>query len=115
VACGPLLSGCADVQNSPYAILFEVLPVGLLGFLGNIVILAAWIVWRFGSANIQKMAILALWGMCLFGVLFSAYLTFLEPFVIGTTCMWCIASAVIMILLLLASTPAAQQALTIAE
>jgi uncharacterized membrane protein len=115
VACGPLLSGCTDVQNSPYAILFGVLPVGLLGFLGNIAILAAWIVWRFGSANIQKMAVLALWGMCLFGVLFSAYLTYLEPFVIGATCMWCIASAVIMILLLLASTPAAQQALTIAE
>ncbi len=115
VACGPLLTGCTDVQNSKYAILFGVLPVGEFGFMGNIAVLAAWVVWQFGSVNIQKMAALALWGMCIFGVLFSTYLTFLEPFVIGATCMWCIASAVIMILLLMASTPAAQQALTIAE
>jgi uncharacterized membrane protein len=115
VACGPLLPGCSDVQNSPYAKLFGVLPVGEFGFMGNIAVLAAWIAWQFGSMNIKKMATLALWGMCVFGVLFSIYLTFLEPFVIGATCMWCIASAVIMILLLLASTPAAQQALAIAE
>jgi uncharacterized membrane protein len=115
VACGPLLKGCGDVQNSRYAILFGVLPVGELGFMGNIAILAAWIVWQFGSVNIKKMAALALWGMCIFGVLFSTYLTFLEPFVIGATCMWCIASAVIMILLLLVSTPTAQQALAIED
>ena len=35
------------------------------------------------------------------GVLFSIYLTFLEPFVIGATCAWCLSSAVIMTLLLL--------------
>ena len=28
------------------------------------------------------------------GTLFSIYLTFLEPFVIGATCMWCLTSAV---------------------
>ena len=35
------------------------------------------------------------------GVLFSVCLTFLEPFVIGATCAWCLSSAVIMTLLLL--------------
>ena len=34
------------------------------------------------------------------GTLFSIYLTFLEPFVIGATCMWCITSAVVMMALL---------------
>jgi uncharacterized membrane protein len=44
--------------------------------------------------------------MTLFGTLFSIYLTFLEPFVIGATCAWCLASAVIMTALLwLAATP----------
>jgi uncharacterized membrane protein len=42
-------------------------------------------------------------GMTVFGVLFSLYLTFLEPFVIKAVCMWCITSAVIMTLLLLLS------------
>jgi uncharacterized membrane protein len=35
---------------------------------------------------------------------FSVYLTFLEPFVIGATCMWCITSSVVVALLLLATT-----------
>ena len=31
-----------------------------------------------------------------FGVLFSSYLTYLEPFVIGATCLWCLTSALIL-------------------
>jgi uncharacterized membrane protein len=114
VACGPL-GGCAEVQTSKYATLFGFLSVGLLGFLGNIALLVAWVVWQFGPANLKKLSALAIWGMCIFGVLFSTYLTFLEPFVIGATCMWCLSSAVEMILLLLVSTPAAQQALAIMD
>jgi uncharacterized membrane protein len=34
------------------------------------------------------------------GTLFSAWLTFLEPFVIGATCMWCVLSALTMLALL---------------
>ncbi len=114
VVCGPT-GGCTEVQNSKYATLFGILPVGMLGFIGNIAILIAWLVWQFGPEGIKKMSALAIWGMGIFGVLFSTYLTFLEPFVIGATCMWCISSAVEMIILLLVSTPAAQQALAIAE
>jgi uncharacterized membrane protein len=111
VVCGPTLHGCLDVQNSRYAILFGVLPVGVLGLAGYIAIIVSWLAWQYGPRSIRKMAVLALWGMCVFGVLFSAYLTFLEPFVIGATCMWCISSAVLMIILLLVSTPSAQDAL----
>jgi uncharacterized membrane protein len=48
-----------------------------------------------------------------FGLLFSIYLTFLEPFVIGATCVWCIISAVLMTLILVASTEHAKLALEI--
>ena len=34
-----------------------------------------------------------------FGILFSIYLTFLEPFVIGATCAWCVTSAILMTVL----------------
>ena len=44
------------------------------------------------------------WGMALFGVIFSIYLTFLEPFVIGATCMWCITSAIVITLQFWAAT-----------
>jgi Predicted membrane protein len=114
VMCGPT-GGCAEVQNSKYAILFGILPIGVLGLIGYLAILAGWIVWQFGAQATQKLGALSIWGMCIFGVLFSIYLTFLEPFVIGATCMWCISSAVLMIILLLVSTPAAQQALTIPD
>jgi uncharacterized membrane protein len=114
VSCGPS-GGCEDVQNSPYATLFGVLPVGILGLMGYIAILACWIALQVGPASIQKPASIAIWGLCIFGTLFSAYLTYLEPFVIGATCMWCITSAVLMIILLLATTPLAQQAFAITE
>ena len=114
VMCGPT-GGCADVQNSKYAVLFGVLPVGVLGLVGYLAIFAGWLAWQFGPPAIKKLGALSIWAMCIFGVLFSIYLTFLEPFVIGATCMWCISSAVLMMILLLLSTPAAQQALTITE
>ena len=48
--------------------------------------------------------------MAWFGVLFSIYLTFLEPFVIGATCAWCITSAIVMTLIFWVSTGPAKQA-----
>lgn len=116
VSCSPLtVQGCISVQNSRYAILFGILPMGVFGLAGFIAILAGWLVWQYGTGPLKKPGAIALWGFCFFGVLFSIYLTFLEAFVIGATCMWCITSAVFMIALLLSSTPAAQQALAISE
>lgn len=112
--CGPV-GDCGAVQNSKYATLFGILPIGVLGLLGYAAILVAWLALQFGPESLKKWAALALWGCGVFGVLFSAYLTFLEPFVIGATCMWCITSAVLMILLLWVTTPGAQQALTIPD
>ncbi len=109
-ACGPL-GDCGSVQSSPYATLFGVLSVGTFGLAGYLAILAAWLTQQFGPEVLKRLSALAMWGMGIFGVSFSAYLTFLEPFVIGATCMWCTTSALFMILLLWASTPAAQEAL----
>jgi uncharacterized membrane protein len=114
VACGPS-GGCDLVQNSRYATLFGFLKVGELGLLGFLGILVCWAVWMWGPAWLKKTAALALWAQAFFGTLFSAYLTFLEPFVIGATCMWCISSAVLMISLLLTSTPGAQAAFAVPE
>jgi uncharacterized membrane protein len=80
--------------------LFGILPIGILGVFGYVSILATWWVTRMGHVRLVKIAWAVLSGMVLFGVLFSTYLTFLEPFVIGATCIWCLTSAVIMLLLL---------------
>jgi uncharacterized membrane protein len=46
-----------------------------------------------------------------FGIGFSIYLTFLEPFVIGATCIWCIISAAIMTVLFQLIVPDAKRIL----
>ncbi len=100
--CGPV-GDCNTVQSSPYAKLFGVLPVGVLGVLGYIGILGVWFWGRWGSGRFSTYAPLFVLAMTLFGVLFSIYLTYLEPFVIGAVCIWCVSSAVIMTLLMLLS------------
>jgi uncharacterized membrane protein len=112
--CGPV-GDCNSVQQSPYAFLFGVIPVGLLGLLGYLAILGIWLVAQRGPERWRAAARIGLWGLAIFGVLFSIYLTFLEPFVIGATCIWCITSAVVMTAVLWLTTPPAQQALRILE
>jgi uncharacterized membrane protein len=107
--CGPV-GDCNTVNQSEYARLFGILPVGVLGMAGYLVILTLWALARFGRESIRNPASVAMWGAALFGTLFSAYLTFLEPFVIGATCAWCLTSSVIMALLLWASAPLAARA-----
>jgi uncharacterized membrane protein len=70
--------------------------VGLLGCAGYLGILAAWVVGRLPLEPLTRLARWGLLAMAVFGAAFSIYLTFLEPFVIGATCGWCLASAVLM-------------------
>ncbi|UCC73184.1 MAG: hypothetical protein JSV86_01055 [Gemmatimonadota bacterium] len=100
--CGPV-GDCNTVNQSEYAMLFGVVPVGALGLAGYVAIIAAWLVsWR-DSGRPSDWAKLALLAMAMLGTLFSIYLTFLEPFVIGATCAWCLTSAVAITLLMLLS------------
>jgi uncharacterized membrane protein len=109
--CGPV-GNCNAVQESPYATLWGVIPVGVFGMLGYTGILGAWILKQFTRTNsIKKISSIGIWGMALIGVFFSIYLTFLEPFVIGATCAWCIASAILITLLLWVSSRPALAAL----
>ena len=112
--CGPV-GDCNAVQSSPYARLFGILPVGVLGIAGYLAILAAWLYHRLWRNRIARYMPVIIFVMTLFGVLFSLYLTFLEPFVIQAVCIWCITSAVIMTLLLLFSLKPALQILQILQ
>jgi len=100
--CGPV-GHCNAVQNSPYAKLFGILPIAVLGMGGYIAILLAWMLQCLGRESLKRQGRLALWGLGLFSVLFSSYLTFLEPFVIGATCTFCLVSAVVLVMILWAS------------
>lgn len=88
--------GCETVQKSSYAKLAGV-PVALLGLIGYVSLLASLAVR--GEAGRVAGAFIAIVG---FG--FSAYLTYREVFTIDAICQWCVASAVLMTLLAVATT-----------
>ena len=105
--CGPV-GDCNLVQQSPYAYLFGVIPIGVIGVFGYLLILISWGLQKFGPPRWQKGFQITLWGLAWAGILFSIYLTFLEPFVIGATCAWCLTSAIIITLILWAATAPAK-------
>ncbi len=92
--CG-LVGNCNAVQQSSYA-QFAGIPIGVLGLIGYAAIAAVWFI----DKAKRPWAHRALTYMAIFGVVFSAYLTFLEPFVIGASCFWCLTSAVWMLTIL---------------
>ncbi len=96
--CGPV-GDCNAVQESEYAKLFGI-PVGVLGIIGYAAIGVLWLVSRVAKGALADWALVLIALGAFGGSLFSVYLTFLEPFVIGATCMWCITSAVVMVALL---------------
>jgi uncharacterized membrane protein/thiol-disulfide isomerase/thioredoxin len=104
--CGPV-GDCNTVQQSQYASLFGFLPVGVLGLLGYLAIGAIWLVWRKGPPRYRDRSSALLYAAALAGAGFSVYLTFLEPFVIGASCAWCLTSAAVIAVILMAATPPA--------
>ena len=83
--------GCERVQSSSYASVGG-LPVALLGLAGYVAIAVALVA-------PGERARLAATALAVSGFGFSAYLTYLELFVIDAICQWCVASAVILTLL----------------
>ncbi len=96
--CGPV-GDCNAVQQSEYAQLFGV-PIGVLGLIGYAAIGGLWVVSRVAHGTARDASLVLIGVGAWLGTLFSVYLTFLEPFVIGATCMWCITSAIVMMALL---------------
>jgi uncharacterized membrane protein len=83
--------GCEKVQTSDYAD-WAGIPVALVGAIGYALILLSLAV----PGDPGRMAGVLLG---LVGIGFSAYLTYLELFVIEAICQWCVASAVVMTVL----------------
>jgi len=95
------LGDCERVNTGPYSQIAGI-PVALLGLLAYVALFGATlIILRDGPG--AEMAALAVFGLALFGVLFSGYLTYLEVFVIRAICPWCVASAITITLIFLLS------------
>lgn len=85
--------GCDTVQHSPYAWLFGI-PIPVMGAAAYFVLLLL-TVGAIRWTQRREGLLLTLFGTALAGLLFSAYLTFLELFVIDAICLWCVASAIV--------------------
>lgn len=89
--------GCDRVRQSIYSEVLGV-PVALLGVLGYLLILGMLILEETNNEWTTVTPMLA-FGLTLVGTLYSAYLTYLELFVIFAICPYCVTSAVIMVAL----------------
>ena len=100
--CGT--GGCDTVQASPWAQQLGI-PVALYGVVGYAAILAIALVGLQPAWLERRGPTLLIAALATGGVLFSAWLTYLELFVIHAICRWCVTSAVIMAAIWLVSLP----------
>jgi uncharacterized membrane protein len=101
LACGSG-GGCDRVQASPWAWLLGI-PVAAHGVAGYAAILAA-ALWGLSARRLaDRRPTVALVALSAGGVAFTAYLKYVELFRIGALCRWCVASAVLIVLILAVS------------
>jgi uncharacterized membrane protein len=102
LVCGE--GSCDTVQASPWAVFIGV-PVPLIGLLGYGVLLAIALLGLQPDRAASRPIALLLFVLADLAFVFTAYLTYLEAFVINAWCRWCIASAVLVTLIWIFSLP----------
>ncbi|MFQ5408698.1 MAG: vitamin K epoxide reductase family protein [Anaerolineales bacterium] len=91
------LSGCDEVNQSPYATVAGI-PVALLG--AGLCAVMLGVLWAEHNGRTPSLtARPLLFGLALAGVLYYAYLTYLELAVIRAVCVWCVTSAALTVII----------------
>jgi len=89
---------CDVVNNSVYSQIYGV-PVCVIGLAGYLLLLTLAFAALWTEGRTQRQILLLGFVFSVVGVGFSAYLSYLEIYVIEALCAWCVASAVIIALL----------------
>lgn len=92
IQCG--VGGCEVVQASRYA-LFLGVPVAVWGMGVYLLLFALALLGVQPRWAGERWVALTIFGIAAVGLAFSAYLTYLEAFVIYAWCQWCVVSAVL--------------------
>jgi uncharacterized membrane protein len=103
------IGGCEKVQTSRFAD-FLGLPVSVWGVGAYVTLLVLAMLGIQPRFQQERRVALALCAFSAVGVAFSAYLTYLEAFVIHAWCQWCVVSAILVTLIFLLSIPGLRQA-----
>src|SRR3989304_4451023 len=98
--CGPI-GDCESVNSSKYSEIAGI-PIAFLGVGAYLVILVLLFLESRGNFWMEYSPLLV-FGNSLAGVLYSAYLTFLEIAVIRAICPYCVVSAIVLVFLLMLS------------
>lgn len=99
--CGPI-GDCESVNTSKYAEIAGI-PIALLGAGAYLVIILLLLMENRGDYWAEYGPIMV-FGISLAGVLYSAYLTYVEIYVLRAICPYCVVSAVVLVLLLALAT-----------
>lgn len=89
---------CETVNTSSYAQVAGI-PVALLGFGMYLALFGLSMYSRRAQPSAASMVALAVFGISLAGVLYSAYLTYIELAVLHAICPWCVTSALLITLI----------------
>lgn len=102
-------SGCEIVNGSVYSN-FAGIPIAILGAGAYIaMLLVLWLEPQVEFFEFNGPVII--FGLSFFGVLYSAYLTYLEIYVIRAICPFCVISAIVLLLMLVLSGLRIQQSM----
>ena len=93
------VGNCEAVNSSIYSQISGI-PIAALG-LGAYLVILALLALESRVAGLRDYAHLGIFGLALTGTLYSAYLTYVELFVIHAVCPYCVASAVLITVLLI--------------
>ena len=89
--CAPGLGDCFTVNTSRYSEIYGI-PIALFGLSAFLLIIAL-LIFENRNEFLQENGTMILFGVSLIGVLYSAYLTYLEAYVIHAWCPYCVLSA----------------------
>ena len=92
---------CVSVNNSKYSEIFGI-PVSVLGALTYLAIFLIFLVDQ-KIVFFRENGSLVVFGLALVGVMYSAYLTYIEIAVLRTICPFCVISAIIIFLIFVLS------------
>jgi len=101
--------GCEIVNTSVYSQIYGI-PVAVLGGLAYVAMLVVLLL-EPGNEFFEFNGPLIVLGISIFGVLYSAYLTYLELYVIRAICEFCVLSAVVLTFMLILSAARMQRTL----
>jgi len=97
VLCAPGIGDCYTVNTSRYSELYGI-PIAIFG-LATFLLIIFILLLEPRLPFIQENGNLAVFGISMIGVIYSAYLSYLEEFVIHAWCPYCVLSAIMMVII----------------